>query len=83
MIAPGRAASARPYHAVNVPPEPLVGLDEELGQVRDLLVQAHAGAGGARLVVGDAGIGKSSILARAAEIAGELGMRTLRATGVQ
>src|SRR6266853_1791250 len=69
--------------AVELPHEPLVGRDEELGQLRELLMRARNGEGGTRLIVGDAGIGKSSILSRAAQYAGEFGMRTHRVIGVQ
>jgi hypothetical protein len=69
--------------ALDLPDQPFVGRDAELGQLRELLMRARRGEGGARLIVGDAGIGKSSILSRAAQFAGELGMRTHRVIGVQ
>jgi DNA-binding CsgD family transcriptional regulator len=61
---------------------PLVGRDDELRQVRDLI--AGIGERGASLlVVGEAGIGKSSILAEATRSARERGLTVLAATGIQ
>ncbi|MCT9935319.1 AAA family ATPase [Planotetraspora sp. A-T 1434] len=60
----------------------LVGRDHELGVLRDLLSTAPT----ARRVIflrGDAGVGKSSLLEAAADLAAERGMRTLHASGVE
>jgi DNA-binding CsgD family transcriptional regulator len=69
--------------AFELPEQPFVGRDAELGQLRELLMRARHGEGGARLIVGDPGIGKSAILSRAAQFGVELGMQTHRFTGVQ
>ena len=61
---------------------PLFGRDQELRDVHALIAKAGEG-GGALLVLGEAGIGKSSILAAATDRAGELGMTVLAATGIQ
>jgi DNA-binding CsgD family transcriptional regulator/tetratricopeptide (TPR) repeat protein len=61
---------------------PLFGRDQELRDVHALIAEAGEG-GGALLVLGEAGIGKSSILAAATERAGELGMTVLAATGIE
>src|SRR5258707_5062435 len=68
---------------LSMPQEPFVGRDAQLAELRELLTQARHGEGGVRLIVGDPGIGKSAILARAAQFGVELGMRTHRSTGVQ
>ena len=60
----------------------LVGRDHELRQVHDLI--AGIGERGASLlVVGEAGIGKSSILADAMASARERSVTILTATGIQ
>jgi DNA-binding CsgD family transcriptional regulator len=66
-----------------LPQQPFVGRDAELAELRELLTQARHGEGGTRLVVGEPGIGKSSILSRVAQFGVELGMRTHRVIGVQ
>jgi DNA-binding CsgD family transcriptional regulator len=60
----------------------LVGRDRELGMVEALVEQAQAG-GGALVVRGEAGIGKSALLACARQRARERGMTVLSASGVQ
>jgi DNA-binding CsgD family transcriptional regulator len=62
--------------------EDLLGRDRELAIVGDLVALANEG-GGALLVHGDAGIGKSALLQRGADAAGAAGMRVLRTTGVR
>ena len=52
---------------------PLFGRDQELRDVHALIAKAGEG-GGALLVLGEAGIGKSSIFAAATDRASELGM---------
>ncbi|XVU24871.1 AAA family ATPase [Actinoplanes sp. CA-054009] len=59
----------------------LVGRDAEVGVLRDLLGRARAGRGGALVIRGEAGIGKTALLQVVEAEAG--GMRVLRATGVE
>jgi len=59
----------------------LVGRDRELAALQQLLDRARAGEGGALVVRGEAGIGKTALLEHAAEKASE--MMLLRATGVE
>ena len=59
---------------------PLLGRDAEQRQVGTLLTAARNGRGGALLVVGDPGIGKSSLLAATADAQG---MQHLRVTGYE
>jgi len=49
-----------------VPETPLIGRDVELGQLRDLAVQAEDGRGSVVMVLGEAGIGKTRLLAELA-----------------
>ncbi len=56
----------------------LLGRDQELSAIEELVA-----SGGALLIRGDAGVGKSSLLDAAARRAHELGMRVLSATGIQ
>jgi predicted ATPase len=62
--------------------EALIGRDAELAAIRGL-VAAASGDGGVLLLRGDAGIGKSSLLAEAVNSANAAGLRVLRATGVR
>lgn len=57
--------------------------DAELAGLRQLLSHAASGRGGAALVEGEAGIGKSSLLDAVAAAASGDGFRVLRATGTQ
>jgi DNA-binding NarL/FixJ family response regulator len=59
----------------------LVGRDQELGRVLALLEAARAGLAGAVVVEGEAGIGKTSLLRAAEDIAG--GFACLWARGVE
>src|SRR5690348_4915651 len=59
----------------------LLGRDRELRAIAGLLEQASAGSSGVLAFVGEAGIGKSSLLEWAARQAGP--MNVLRARGVQ
>ena len=63
-------------------PAGLVGRDDELDAVRRLVDAARTGAGGAVLVVGEAGIGKSRLLAEAAALARAAGMVVLTGRAV-
>src|SRR5580704_14472164 len=63
--------------------EPLYGREHELQVVAGLVGGLAEGAGGALLVRGEAGIGKSALLAAAAGLAADSGARLLSATGVQ
>lgn len=54
-----------------------VGRGAELARLRALLADASAGAGRAVIVAGEAGIGKSRLLARLAEVARDGGARIL------
>jgi hypothetical protein len=58
-----------------------VGRDEELGRVRDLLEAARGGVAGPLVVSGEAGIGKTTLLAAADELAD--GFTCLWARGVE
>jgi hypothetical protein len=61
---------------------PLVGRERELG-VLDGLVDAVSDGGGAMVVCGEPGIGKSALLAMANRRATDRGMQVLTTTGVQ
>jgi DNA-binding CsgD family transcriptional regulator len=60
----------------------LVGRELEVGRV-DELVEGLPERGGALVIGGEAGIGKSELVARARERAAGLGVRTLGAVGVE
>ncbi|MET8536579.1 AAA family ATPase [Streptomyces sp. NPDC005065] len=60
---------------------PLVGRDSDLRRIRDLL--GLGAGGGALLLSGDAGVGKTAVLDALAEAAHVQGTRVLRAAGVQ
>lgn len=62
------------------PSRGLVGRARELGVIRGLV---RAGTGGALLVVGDVGIGKSALLDAAGQEAADRGWSVLRSTGVE
>ncbi|HEX3960237.1 MAG TPA: AAA family ATPase [Trebonia sp.] len=75
-----------------LPPEPvglataegaLYGRERELDILANLVRGLAEGAGGALVVHGEAGIGKSSLLAVAAGLGGQAGAQVLMATGVQ
>jgi predicted ATPase len=59
----------------------LVGRDRELAALGALLDSAREGRSGAPVLRGEAGIGKSALLAHAEEVARDF--RVLRATGIQ
>lgn len=60
----------------------LVGRDRELGVLQGF-VDAVATGGGSLLVVGEAGVGKTSLLDAAVAHAAELGTRVVRVSGVE
>jgi DNA-binding NarL/FixJ family response regulator len=59
----------------------LLGRRLELEQIERLMAEARGGSGGALLLVGEPGIGKTSMLAEAEARAGEL--RVVKATGIE
>src|SRR4051794_29257797 len=59
----------------------VVGRDEERRRIGDLLDAARDGRGGALVVAGEAGMGKTALLEEAVEQAAD--MRVLRARGVE
>jgi DNA-binding NarL/FixJ family response regulator len=63
-------------------PDPLLGRETEAGQIDDL-IDALPRRGGALLISGEAGIGKSALLRRAQDRATGNGLRTLSAIGVE
>ena len=63
-------------------PEVLVGRDAEISALTGL-INAAAGEGTAVVVLGEAGIGKSSLLRAAADLAREAGCQVLTTTGVE
>lgn len=60
----------------------LVGRQSEMDRIRAFLAAARID-GGALLVTGEPGVGKSCLLSAASEAASALGMRILRAAGVE
>ncbi|MGL5930522.1 MAG: ATP-binding protein [Dermatophilaceae bacterium] len=66
------------------PPRPLLGRDEETAALSSLLgTAAGAGRGGALVLLGEPGIGKSALIAGAEADARGQGFVVLRTTGVQ
>jgi ABC-type transport system involved in cytochrome c biogenesis ATPase subunit len=63
--------------------ERLYGRGLELDVLANLVRGLAESAGGALVVRGEAGIGKSSLLAAAAGLAGQAGAQVLTATGIQ
>ena len=59
-------------------PTLLVGRDAELGAISALVDAAHRGTGAALLLHGDAGLGKTTLLQVAAQLADQRGVRVLR-----
>ena len=60
----------------------LIGRDAELVQLRDLLADVDSG-GGAVVVRGEPGIGKSTVLAAVADVGRSEGFAVVSATGVE
>src|SRR4051812_32891021 len=63
--------------------DPLYGREHELRIMADLVGGLVGGVGGALVVRGEAGIGKSALLAAAARLAADSGARVLSTTGIQ
>jgi DNA-binding CsgD family transcriptional regulator len=61
----------------------LIGRDPEVQQLQVFLSQVARGAGDALLLSGDPGVGKTSLLRLATDLAPDYGIRLLRATGSQ
>jgi hypothetical protein len=61
----------------------LLERDRELERIGRTLQRAHQGHGGALMVEGPPGIGKTVLLAAARDAAGEEGFRVLRARGAE
>jgi DNA-binding CsgD family transcriptional regulator len=61
----------------------MIGRGEELRRLRGLLEDAAAGQGGALLIHGTAGVGKSTLLRALAADAAENGFRVLHTSGVE
>ncbi|MET9076768.1 AAA family ATPase [Streptomyces sp. NPDC004232] len=61
----------------------MIGREEELRTLRGLLAEAGAGRGGALLIHGTAGLGKSALLRTAGTDATAGGFRVLRTSGVE
>jgi len=74
--------SARHEQAATGPAE-LIGREPEIQQLRLFVSRITQGAGEALLLLGDPGVGKTSLLDQAAAIAAGSGIRLLRATGSQ
>jgi predicted ATPase len=55
--------------------DPFVGRRAELAQARELLDRLGAGRGGALIVVGEPGIGKTRLLEEIAPVAGDFSPR--------
>jgi DNA-binding CsgD family transcriptional regulator len=68
--------------AVNTAASLLYGRDEELARLYDLIDHV-SGGGGALILRGEAGIGKSALISQATARARECGLSVLTATGVQ
>ncbi|MCY1137256.1 LuxR C-terminal-related transcriptional regulator [Actinoplanes sp. Pm04-4] len=61
----------------------IVGRDQQLGVLGTLLSEAAGGRGGALVLRGEAGIGKSALLEHAVRVGRERSLRVLGVTGVQ
>jgi DNA-binding CsgD family transcriptional regulator len=66
-----------------VAPPPLLERDEELARLRELLAAAAGGRGGAALLEGPAGIGKTELLLAATRAAPAVGLRVLVARAAE
>lgn len=78
--APTDPRTGRPGTAERVDRSPLVGRQAELAALTGLLERSAGGRPGAALLIGEAGIGKSRLIAEAAERAEATGMTVLAAT---
>ena len=61
----------------------LIGRDQELAAIEEVVAAAAAGASETLVLVGDPGIGKSALLAEARRRAAESGLAVIRAHGVE
>jgi DNA-binding CsgD family transcriptional regulator len=75
-------SAVRRHTDADPPASLLYGRDQELARVRDLIDHV-SDRGGALVIRGEAGIGKSALLSQAATRAKERGLSVLTATGVQ
>ena len=62
---------------------PLIGRDQELSRLHDLVAGVAGGHGAALVIEGAAGMGKTAVLTAAAGTARAAGFRELRCTGLQ
>ncbi|MFF5229710.1 ATP-binding protein [Dactylosporangium sp. NPDC000521] len=72
--APARRAAEAAAPAGRQAAEPLVGRSGEVRHVTERIELARGGAGGVLLVAGEAGLGKTRLAERAAELGGESGL---------
>lgn len=63
--------------------EPLVGREDELARIAAVVSRVAESSGGALVLRGAAGMGKSALLRAGGDLAAELGIRVLSVTGVQ
>jgi DNA-binding CsgD family transcriptional regulator len=85
-VRPGNAGRRpRPEYirVLDAPAPHLFGRERELGVLNGLTARLSEGAGGALVVRGEAGIGKSAMLAAVAAGARERGIRLLSSVGIQ
>ena len=66
------------FHSSTVASPTLIGRDAQFALLTDLLVQVGNGQGRGALISGEAGIGKSRLVAEVTDIAGERGACILR-----
>lgn len=71
--APGRRRASPCRPPLSLPEAPLIGRDDELARLRDLVQRAEQGQAHVAIVLGEAGIGKSRLLAEIAAHALERG----------
>ncbi len=62
ILAPGSSMEAREFPPIRPDAAPLIGRSKERQQAADLMDAARTGTGGAMLILGDAGIGKSKFV---------------------
>jgi DNA-binding CsgD family transcriptional regulator len=83
LVTPPAGAGGRPQERGRAAGTRLYGRDPELRLLSDLTSRGLAGAGGALLLRGEAGIGKTALLGAARDAAVRQGARALSAVGVQ
>jgi class 3 adenylate cyclase/tetratricopeptide (TPR) repeat protein len=59
----GVKAAPKPTRGIEGLRAPLIGRDRELGQIRDAIVELDRGKGAALAIIGEAGVGKSRLIA--------------------